>query len=119
MPPEQPPYLVILDTSIGVGRVQGRVEYLKPTKDRLRVRWGVGSPTAGYQKEGGGVVFVADQSATPSPPDENPSVQIVNGQYVYQEGLAGAEWLMLVMILVSSKNSSRSPPSRNSLLSAI
>jgi TIR domain len=98
LPPEQPPYLVILETSIGAGRIQGRVEYVKPSQDRLRVRWGVGLLPEGYQKEGGGVVFVADQSK-PIPPDENPPIRLDNGYYVYPEGLGGADWLMLVMIL--------------------
>src|SRR5688500_4592537 len=99
LPPEQPPYLVILDTSFGVAGLKGRVTYVKPADSRLRVRWGVGSPPADYNKEGGGVIFVAGQSASPPPADENPSIQVFNGNYAYQEGLAGAEWLMLVMIL--------------------
>ena len=101
MPPEQPPYLVILDTSFRDARLEARAEYVKPAADRLRVRWGVGSPPRGYKKEGGGVVFVADQTDSPPPPDESPPISVANGRFTYAEGLAGAQWLMLVMLLPS------------------
>jgi hypothetical protein len=105
MPPEQPPFLLILDTSfgetpLGAADLKGRIEYLQPKADRLFVRWGVGSPPAGYKEEGGGVVFVAGQSANSKPPDENPPIgTIAHNRYVYEDGLDKAEWLMLVMIL--------------------
>lgn len=99
MPPEQPPYLVILDTSFEEDGLKGKVEYVKPAEKRLRVRWGVGSPPRGYRKKGGGVVFVADYSDSPPPPNETPAITPHKKRYSYSEGLAGAPWLMLVMIL--------------------
>ncbi len=99
MPPEQPPYLVILDTFFGDDGVRGKVEYVTPVSDRLRVRWGVGSPPRGYKKKGGGVVFVAGQGGSPPPPDNNASITVDGGRFTYSEGLSGVPWLMLVMIL--------------------
>jgi hypothetical protein len=99
LPPEQPPYLVILDTSFGDDGLKGITLYVTPVSDRLRVRWGVGSTPRGYKKKGGGVVFVAGYSHSPPPPDKNVSIARHDGRYVYSEGLAGAPWLMLVMIL--------------------
>jgi hypothetical protein len=100
VPPEQPPFLVILETSFGAAALRGKVKYVQPKSGLLRVRWGVGSPPAGYKKEGGGVVFVADQRADPKPPDKNPPIEkIAVDRYVYEDGLDIAEWLMLVMIL--------------------
>jgi hypothetical protein len=99
MPPEQPPYLVILDTSFRDHVLVGRVEYVKPAETRMSVRWGIGTPPTGYTREGSGVVFVAHQSSSPPPPDEHAAIRKDNGSYSYQEGLHGAKWLMLVMIL--------------------
>ena len=93
---------MIVDTSFGKNRrLKARVEYVTPAEDWkwLRVRWGVGSPPRGYRKEGGGVVFVANQSDSPPPADENPSIRYVDERYEFSEGLADADWLMLVMIL--------------------
>ena len=100
MPPEHPPYLVILDTSFSSEKVlAGRAEYID-ANETLSVRWGIGSPPTGYAEEGGGVVFVAKQSPHRSPPDENASIELRHGRYFYQEGLrGGAPWMMLVMIL--------------------
>lgn len=99
MPPEHPPYLVILDTSFSSENVLvGRAEYIE-ANGTLSVRWGIGSPPTGYKEEGGGVVFVANQSPGHSPPDENARIESSHGGYFYQEGLTGAPWMMLVMIL--------------------
>jgi len=99
MPPEHPPYLVILDSSFSSENILvGRAEYIEAS-GTLSVRWGIGSPPAGYTEEGGGVVFVANQSTRRSPPDENARIEPRQGSYFYQEGLTGAPWMMLVMIL--------------------
>lgn len=99
MPPEHPPYLVILHTAFSNENVLvGRAEYIE-ARGTLSVRWGIGSPPAGYTEEGGGVVFVANQSLRRSPPDENARIELRHGRYFYQEGLTGAPWMMLVMIL--------------------
>ena len=99
MPPEHPPYLVILDTAIaGERALVGRAEYIE-AQTTLSVRWGIGSPPAGYAAEGGGVVFVANQSPHRSPPDEHVEITLRDGRYSYQEGLKAAPWMMLVMIL--------------------
>jgi hypothetical protein len=100
VPPEQPPYLVILDTSFLGEELVGRSEYILQLSDPLSVRWGIGTPPNGYTPEGGGVVFVSHQNPTRSEPDEHAPIQ-QNGKltYSYQEGLGAAPWLMLVMIL--------------------
>jgi len=99
MPPEHPPYLVILDSSFSSENILvGRAEYIEAS-GTLSVRWGIGSPPTGYKEEGGGVVFVANQSPRRSPPDENAAIELRGGHYFYQEGLTGAPWMMLVMIL--------------------
>lgn len=98
MPPEQPPYLVIADTSFAPEGLVARVEFVMPSTKRLRVRWGVGSPPEGYLARGGGVVFVADANSHPPPPEERRAIQFKDGSYVYHEGLGDADWLMLVMI---------------------
>src|SRR4030095_78360 len=100
MPPEHPPYLVILDSSFSSENVLiGRAEYVEAS-GTLSVRWGIGSPPPGYKEECGGVVFVANQSPRRAPPDENAWIEFRDGRYVYQEGLT-APWMMLVMILPS------------------
>jgi TIR domain len=99
MPPEHPPYLVILHSSFSNGNVLvGRAEYIEAL-GTLSVRWGIGTPPTGYIEEGGGVVFVANQSPRRPPPDENARIELRQGHYFYQEGLTGAPWMMLVMIL--------------------
>ena len=62
MPPEQSPFLAILDVEVGGQGVSGRVEYAKPVAwhEYVRVRWGAGTPPSGYSPMVDGVVFVAD-----------------------------------------------------------
>ena len=99
MPPEHPPYLVILHTAFSDEQVLvGRAEYIEGS-GALSVRWGIGFPPPGYTEEGGGVVFVANQSPHRSPPDENASIERRQNHYYYQEGLTGALWMMLVIVL--------------------
>jgi hypothetical protein len=99
MPPEQAPFLVILDVSRGSAGVTGTVEYVQPENNTLRVRWGVGSPPPGYVAKGGGVVFVSGAKSAPKPPDEAPNINLRGDQFTYSEGFDGAGWLMLVMVL--------------------
>lgn len=99
MPPEHPPYLVILHSSFSNENILvGRAEYIEAS-GVLSVRWGIGLPPPGFTEEGGGVVFVANQSPGRSPPDENAGIERRHGCYFYQEGLKDAPWMMLVMIL--------------------
>jgi hypothetical protein len=101
MPPEHPPYLVILDSAFSSQHVLGgRAEYVEAdATGKLSVRWGIGAAPPGYREEGGGVVFVANQNPQHPPPDENADIQFRHGRYSYQEGLTGAPWMMLVMVL--------------------
>ena len=99
MPPEQPPFLVILDISRGSAGVTGTVEYVEPEKDTLRVRWGVGLPPPGYVAKGGGVVFVSGAKSDSKPPDEAPNINQRGDRFTYSEGFDTAAWLMLVMVL--------------------
>jgi hypothetical protein len=46
LPPEQPPYLVILDTRFGDDSLKGKVEYVTPAKSAgipefVQVKWGL------------------------------------------------------------------------------
>lgn len=113
MPPELPPFLVILDTFFDEKVLKGKVEYVKPPEtgpDSLKVRWGVGSPPVGYEPRGGGVVFVANSSDSPPAPDER-VIHRVNGRYTFSEGLPrGTPWLMLVIILPRKHTLARPNP---------
>jgi hypothetical protein len=99
MPPEQPPFLVILDVSHGSAGVSARAEFVQPKETLLRVRWGVGSPPSGYLVKGGGVVFVSGERSEPKPPDEAPNLNMSGEWFTYSEGFDGAPWLMLVIVL--------------------
>src|SRR4030095_635772 len=100
MPPEHPPYLVILDSSFSSENVLiGRAEYIE-ARGTLSARGGIAPPPPGYKVEGGGVVFVSNQSPRRAPPDENAWIELRDGRYVYQEGLT-APWMVVVMILAS------------------
>jgi len=102
MPPELPPFLVILDTCFDDSLLKCKVEYIKPSEmgpDHLKVRWGVGSPPVGYSPRGDGVVFVANGCNASPAPDER-VIHRVDGRYTFSEGLpSAAPWLMLVVVL--------------------
>ena len=90
---------MILDTSFRDGLLTGRTEYIEASPDeKLSVRWGIGSPPLGYKAEGGGIVFVANQTKYREPDENAPIQQKGTLSYSYEEGFDG-EWAMLVMIL--------------------
>lgn len=99
MPPEQPPFLAILDVSRASTGITGTVEYVQPEIDTLRVRWGAGFPPPGYVTKGSGVVFVSGAKWNPKPPDNAPNFNLDGDRFNYSEGFDGAEWLMLVIVL--------------------
>ena len=114
MPPELPPFLVILDLFFDDSLLKCKVEYVKPAEtgsDGLKVRWGVGLPPVGYEPRGDGVVFVANGSRSNPAPDER-VIHRVAGRYTFSEGLPrGAPWLMLVVILPQGHTLVRPDPS--------
>lgn len=102
MPPELPPFLVILDAALDDNQLRGRAEYIEPEVGltNIRVRWGFGAPPAEYKEEGAGLVFVADQRAQPRAADEHAPIRPIEGdRYAYSEGLGNAPWFMFAMVL--------------------
>ena len=63
MPHENPSSSAILDLAVETHGLSGRVEYTEPLAphENLRVRWGAGSPPAGFTPMVDDVVFVADR----------------------------------------------------------
>jgi hypothetical protein len=112
MPPERPPYLAILDASFDGDELKVEAEYFDtPDADaRLLVRWGVGEPPAGYERDQKGVVFVAGAIAPRRDLEEPPTgFNSGSGLYSYSEHVDGS-WMMLVLILPVGQTLSESDP---------
>lgn len=127
MPPEQAPFVAILDLRKTRTGVDGTVFYEEPEDPagEVRVRWGVGSPPTGFEAVAGGLLFVKDHKDEKRAPETAPSLSYEagdeageeTGELMYSEGFAGAPWMgMYVFLPVGYELVDATPKPRGSRL---